>query len=90
MHIRVKLVPNTHLVGSLKDSYINVQKHSGHTIKKDSVMLDAESGKMTYGSHNGSKKKCIVCSGHNYKKMESRRKNFKESIKNVIDEYSED
>jgi hypothetical protein len=90
MYIRVKLISNTQNVGSLKDSYINVQKHSGHTIKKDSVMLDQETGKMTYGSHNGSKKKCIICSGHNYKKMESRRKNFKDSMKSIINDYSED
>ena len=88
MHLRARLI-TTHLPGSssLKDSYINVQKYSGHTIKKNCVTFDAETNKMTYGSgHKRSKKKCPVCCGHNYKKMEARRKNFKESMKGLIDD----
>lgn len=81
--IKARMITKSILPGDLRpDKFATIQKRTGNTVKKGSVILDTTTQRNVCGSHS---KKCYACSP-SQKPLIGRRQKLHESSKRIVNE----
>ena len=76
MFITTRLVNDAH-AGWRKDRTTILQKHTGNTIKHQTMTIDQATNKIHYGSHH---RKCYACRDKNPKDIQQNKTSFKRNV----------